>query len=634
MNCVAARQHWNWVAFIARVGKVGTVGKRSVEAAWKLLVEGYLPFVREAAGRPKPDVPDPPGTKPNPIPGIAIAVVSLETKFEGTEALGIKRVGTSDRVDENTVFPLASLSKPIGSTIFALSLAQRHNEKPTLAWTDTVPGLSIDRPLTYANLFSHRSGLPDHAGDLLEDLGFPRETILTQLGKLALNPLDSYAYTNFGLTAAAVRAAELLGEQWEDLADRVLYQKLGMRSTSSRFDVFEARENRTWGHRRGEDGRFFHGPQRNPDQQSPAGGVSSTAKDLVAWLKLQLGDPDTLQKVGLDAAAWEQWIGGTHHHYIGNEGYGYGWIVKSDDNGTVYQLSHSGAFDMGAATSVALWPLEKIGIIAVTNAEPTGAAEALCAGFRRLLDDDTLTLEQLETTQKSPSIERPDHQLTLLANIADTMHAQLRPPRRDAGPPTPGQPFQFDGTYKSEFYGHAVFASEAGQLVMYLGQKTRDSDNRYVLTPTSAPNVFVYDSRGEYGAPRNRVEFLRGTDGAPDRVTLWNLFASYPQSLDAPGDGVCPLDGVIRAWSVRVTQPGKIALTIIRTGDPGIHRVEPTVDVVIGTNRFAGHDLAVRTGDKIGFWSDATQKTYWQRPDANVESLDFEIDKEGTFLRV
>jgi CubicO group peptidase (beta-lactamase class C family) len=609
------------------------VGKRSVEAAWKLLVEGYLPFVRDNAGRSRPDDPVLPGAERNPIPGIAMGVVSLADKVEKTAVLGIKRVGTTDLVDENTAFPLASLSKPISSTIFALLLAERQNKTPTLAWTDTVPGLSIDRPLTYANLFSHRSGLPDHAGDLLEDLGYERETILGQLGKLALNPLNSYAYTNFGLTAAAVRAAKLVGESWEDLADRLLYHKLGMRSTSSRFDVFNTRENRTWGHRRGEDGRFFHGPQRNPDQQSPAGGVSSSVKDLLAWMKLHLGDPDTLEKVGLDPESWQTWIAGTHRHYLGNEGYGYGWNVTSDDKGTVYQVSHSGAFDMGAATYVALWPLEKIGIVAVTNAEPVGVPEALGAAFRRLLDDDELTLEQL-VTQKGPSREHPDRPLTFLANMVDAMHGLLRPPRRDAGPPTPGEPFQLDGTYSSDFYGDAVFTRDGGQLVMYLGQKTRDANNRYVLTPTSAPNVFLYDSPGEYGAPRNRVEFLRGSNGARDRVTLWNLFASYPQSLDSPGDGVCPLDGVIRSWSVRVTKPGKIALTIIRKGDPGIHRVEPTVDVVIGTNRFAGHNLEVRAGDKIGFWSDATQKTYWQKPDANVESLDFEIDREGTFVRI
>ena len=228
--------------------------------------------------------------------------------------------------------------------------------------------------MTYANLFSHRSGLPDHAGDLLEDLGFDRDAILDQLGKLALNPIDRYVYTNFGLTVAAVRAAELAGETWEDFADRLLYRKLDMHSTNSRFETFRARENRTWGHRRGEDGRFFTATQRNPDAQSPAGGVTSSAHDLIAWVKLQLGDPEMLRKVGLeDFGSIEQ----THCRFIDRDSYGYGWNVQSDDKGRVNMLSHSGAFDMGAGTSVALWPQEKLGIVALTNAKPTGGAEAL-----------------------------------------------------------------------------------------------------------------------------------------------------------------------------------------------------------------------------------------------------------------
>ena len=570
--------------------------KRSVETAWKLLVDGYLPFVRERAGRINPDLPDPPGTEPNWVPAIAVAVVSLEPTFEQTAALGVRSLQAPHPVDQHTAFPLASLSKPLASTTVALLVAERQGQPPEekLAWSNEVPRLSIARQLTYANLFSHRSGLPDHAGDVLEDLGFDRDTILDQLGKLALNPIDRYAYTNFGLTAAAVRAAELAGETWEDLADRLLYRRLDMHSTSSRFETFRARENRTWGHRRGEDGRFFTAAtQRNPDAQSPAGGVTSSAHDLIAWVKLQLGDRDMLRKVGLEHF---EWIEQTHRRYIDEESYGYGWNVQTDDDGRVTMLSHSGAFDMGAGTSVALWPQETLGIVALTNAEPTGAAEALCAGFRQLFDDDQLTVEQLQT-RKGPSREHPDRPLTFLANVADSMRAQLRPPRRDAGPPTPGKRFAFEGTYASDFYGEARFAFESSSWVMYLGKKTADFDNRYVLRPTSAPNVFVYDSRGEYGAPDNRVEFLRGDDSQPDRVRLWNLFVTHPQSLAAPGNGVCPLDGVVRAWSVVCTTPGTVSLTMIREGDPTIY-MSPAVNVVIGTNRFADANIEVRAGDQ------------------------------------
>src|SRR5262249_16983459 len=228
--------------------------RRSVENAWKLFVDEYLPFVRERAGRINPDVPGPPGTEPNPIPAIAVAVVSLEPRFDQTAALGVRSLETRQPVDQHTAFPLASLSKPLASTTVALLMSER---KGALAWSNAVPRLSIRRTLTYANLFSHRSGLPDHAGDLLEDLGFDRVTILNQLGTLALNSIYGYAYTNFGLTAAAERAAELAGEAWESLADRLLYRRLDMQSTSSSFEIFRHRENRTWGHRRGEDGRFF-----------------------------------------------------------------------------------------------------------------------------------------------------------------------------------------------------------------------------------------------------------------------------------------------------------------------------------------------------------------------------------------
>ena len=72
--------------------------KRSVESAWKLLVDGYLPFVRERAGRINPDLPDPAGAAPNPIPAIAVAVVSLELSSFRTTSLSCLSVTGQSRV--------------------------------------------------------------------------------------------------------------------------------------------------------------------------------------------------------------------------------------------------------------------------------------------------------------------------------------------------------------------------------------------------------------------------------------------------------------------------------------------------------------------------------------------------------
>src|SRR5690606_9426608 len=91
--------------------------------------------------------------------------------------------------------------------------------------------------------------LPDHAGDELEDLGFDREQVFDRFRLLPLGPFrDSYEYTNFGLTAAAQAVADASGAEWADLSQRALYEPLGMTSTSTRFEDYEARPNRAVGH--------------------------------------------------------------------------------------------------------------------------------------------------------------------------------------------------------------------------------------------------------------------------------------------------------------------------------------------------------------------------------------------------
>ena len=97
--------------------------------------------------------------------------------------------------------------------------------------------------VTIRDMYAHRSGLPDHAGDLLEDLGFTRAEILRRLRYQ--HPDSSfrshYAYTNFGLTAAAVAAAKAYGMEWETASEGKLYKPLGMTSTGSRHSDFVGR---------------------------------------------------------------------------------------------------------------------------------------------------------------------------------------------------------------------------------------------------------------------------------------------------------------------------------------------------------------------------------------------------------
>ena len=82
-------------------------------------------------------------------------------------------------------------------------------------------------------------------------------------------------------------------KSWEDVAAEKVYQPLGMKHTSSRYADFVAAKNRALGHVFF-DGKWVAEYSRDPDAQSPAGGVSSTVRDLAQWVRLQLGNGNDL----------------------------------------------------------------------------------------------------------------------------------------------------------------------------------------------------------------------------------------------------------------------------------------------------------------------------------------------------
>jgi CubicO group peptidase (beta-lactamase class C family) len=105
------------------------------------------------------------------VPGIAIAVVH-EDRVVFSKGFGVRKTGTNQRVDENTIFELASVSKPVGAAVIAGVVG-----RGGVQWSDPIrrylPGFTLSDPyvtrtVTIADMYAHRSGLPDHAGDLLE----------------------------------------------------------------------------------------------------------------------------------------------------------------------------------------------------------------------------------------------------------------------------------------------------------------------------------------------------------------------------------------------------------------------------------------------------------------------------------
>ena len=428
------------------------------------------------------------------IPGMAVAIVhggkTLYAKGFGVKD-ATKGGGQDNKVNANTVFQLASVSKSVGATVVAHEVSDN-----VVTWetpmVSKLPWFALNDPyvtghLTIADLYSHRSGLPDHAGDKLEDLGYDRRQSLERLKYLPLAPFRiSYAYTNFGVTAAAEAVAAAAGKPWEDLSDEVLYRPLGMAATSSRFADFVARPNHAVNHVKVGDNwepRF----QRDPDPQSAAGGVSSSVSDMARWLIMLLGNGTyNGQRIAspqaLLPAITAQMISVPAKTPKARSGfYGYGFNVSVTSSGrTAY--SHSGAFSLGAATNFVVLPSEDVAIIALTNAAPIGVPETLTAEFMDLLQYGQIRENWASLYKQAIGwINDPEGSLV-----------GTQPPAN----PAPARPLSdYAGVYANDYWDPAIVTERDGALQLKLGPKNQtftlahwDGDTfTFPLTSENAP---------------------------------------------------------------------------------------------------------------------------------------------------
>lgn len=449
------------------------------------------------------------------IPGIAVAVVFEDTVVMA-KGFGVRQVGKPDRVDADTVFQLASVSKPIGATVLASVFSDGK-----FSWDSRVqeldPSFALANPwvtqeLTVRDLYAHRSGLPDHAGDLLEDMGFSRKEVLHRLRHQTPGSSfrSHYAYTNFGMTAAAVAVAKALETSWEDLSAKRLYEPLGMSSTSSRHADFLKRPNRALGHV-WENDQWVQRFDRNPDAQSPAGGVSSSVKDLTQWLRLQLANGEWEGRPLADRNVLAET---GHPHMLtginpktGAPGfYGLGWNVNYDGQGRL-RLSHSGAFSLGAATAVFLVPAEQLGIVILTNAAPIGVPEAV-----------GMTFLDLALTGKSETDWFPLF-ANAFANMLNAERAQMGNYSQPPQSPTPPAPLAaYTGKYESAYFGPIEVSEENESLVLRMGPKKRGYPLRHWDR-----DVFLYESETESLDGTSGVFFTIGSNGAAQSVVVENL---------------------------------------------------------------------------------------------------------------
>jgi CubicO group peptidase (beta-lactamase class C family) len=182
--------------------------------------------------------------------------------------------------------------------------------------------------------------------------------------------------------------------------------------------------------------------------------------------------------------------------------YGLGWNVSSTDQGAV-QLSHSGGFDLGAATAVYLLPGESLGIVVLTNGKPIGVPETVALSFLDLARFGRVQMDYLRPlAQQFARIDGQDYPVVITP-----------------GNPTAARPLTtYTGTYSNPYVGALTVLQQGNGLVLHLGPR----HTGFALTHVSG-DTFRYQPSGENAGGPSAVVFTVGSDDPASEVRLDNL---------------------------------------------------------------------------------------------------------------
>ena len=436
------------------------------------------------------------------VPGIAVAVVHKDQLLYA-QGFGVRSTETGAAVTPDTVFQIASVSKPLGATAVAAAISTG-----ALSW-DTpvaplVSGFSLSDPnvlpkITIGDLYAHRSGLPGDYGNDLFLLGFDRDEILARGHLVPLSPFrEAFSYSNFGLTIAGVAAAAATGRNWEKFSEDFIFSPLGMESSTFSYATFRKMENTAALHQKA-DGRWAAGSELNVDIQAPAGGANSNVLDLSRWMRMILSEGmfEGRRIVSEEALAsmLAPQIKIAADTEAGSSSYGFGMVVDIDFQGKTSWI-HSGEFSHGASTQIYLEPELELGIVTLTNGWPIGVPEAINATFVDLVKFGKPTREWLTVFSE---------ELAADTEITRSIDGKKNPNR----PKAASELNSYSGDFSSDYAGEASIIVEGHGLMLAFGprRETRVSLHHW------DGDVFYFNEFGMPEGSYTAVRFSRDDKG-------------------------------------------------------------------------------------------------------------------------
>jgi len=401
------------------------------------------------------------------IPGVAVGIVKDDALIFA-KGYGVREIGKKAKVDEHTLFAVASNTKAFTASMLGMLV-----DEDKLEWDDRVIDYIDDlqlydpyvtREISVRDLLTHRSGLPTFGGDHLW-IGAPensREEIMARLRFLKPTaPFRTrYQYQNLMFMVAGQIIPEITGKSWDDFIRERIFEPLGMNESNSSILVLPEEDNVATPHEV-VDGKHVPIAYDNVNGIAPAGGINSNVVDMAQWMRLHLGGGvyegrQILSHEVIRDAHSIQFplpVSDFNEDHFGTRfsGYGLGWSI-SDYRG-YKMISHGGGLS-GMISLQTLIPEKSLGVIVLTNFAPNSLTRAVTY---RILDAFLGEPEQdwsgvyLER-RKQAEIREQKNEEELLAQRVKGTRPSL--PMKD-----------YAGRYFDELSGEAEVRMENGNLV-------------------------------------------------------------------------------------------------------------------------------------------------------------------------
>jgi CubicO group peptidase (beta-lactamase class C family) len=457
------------------------------------------------------------------VPGVALGVVVGDAVLLAA-GYGVRDSEGRAPVDDRTLFQIGSTTKAFCAATEAIMVDQGR-----MAWSDRVidhdPEFRLQDPwvtreFRIFDLLAQRSGLRAYVLDLMWGLGFGPETRVAALRYA--EPVSSFrttfAYQNIlHLVAGRIVARHAGAADWSEALHRLILEPLGMAETNTSVAALQAAANHATGHV-WFDGRMWRPPiVPSFEDVGPAGAMNSTLRDLIPWLRLQLGRGSIDGRRVISAAnlteTWRPRVvideppGKPPEFPAVWSSYASGWILRVTLGGScIWHNGGTGLF----RTHIGFLPDHGVGFIVLSNEGSNDLVDAAAQWFYdRVLGNPT---RDYSAEMLAPARERMEKAIA----------ARVRPPNAAQAAP----PATYAGAYRSELLQDVTVAPDGDGLRLDFAAINRSwrlapwNGDTFILQPTEpayADNFATGEPQFAWFTrdPSGKADTLR-FDGSPE----------------------------------------------------------------------------------------------------------------------